>query len=93
MPGAYPIVITTWIVAYGNYRAAGKDLAGVKQMLNYVYTPAAQNKLAGLGYAPLPANLVVAGRRSRSPSSSSFTPLTRRSPPAPCSVRRHDAPR
>jgi phosphate transport system substrate-binding protein len=61
--GAYPIVITTWIVAYGNYDAAGKDLPGVKALLNYVYGKTAQDKLAGLGYAPLPANLAAAAKK------------------------------
>ena len=63
VPGAYPIVITTWIVTYGNYQAAGKDLPGVKQVLNYVYSKAAQDKLGGLGYAPLPANLVSRAKK------------------------------
>lgn len=63
VPGAYPIVITTWIVAYGDYGAAGKDLAGVKQLLNYVYGSAAQGKLASLGYAPLPAALVSRAKK------------------------------
>jgi phosphate transport system substrate-binding protein len=63
VPNAYPIVITTWIVAYGNYGAAGKDLPGVKKVLNYVYSSAAQGKLASLGYAPLPAALVSRAKK------------------------------
>ena len=59
-PGAYPIAITTWVVAYGNYTAAGKDLSGVKRVLGYFYSPAAQRELVNLGYAPLPAGLRAA---------------------------------
>jgi phosphate transport system substrate-binding protein len=61
-PGAYPIVITTWIVTYGNYGAAGKDGAGVKKLLGYVYSKPAQDKLSTLGFAPLPANLLKAAK-------------------------------
>jgi phosphate transport system substrate-binding protein len=61
-PGAYPIVITTWVVTYGNYGPTGRDLAGVKSFLDYAYSPAAQNKLVSLGYAPLPANLAKAAK-------------------------------
>jgi phosphate transport system substrate-binding protein len=64
-PGAYPIVITTWVVAYGNYGAAGKDLAGVKAFLNYAYG-AGQKQLVGLGYAPLSAPLVKAAKAQMS---------------------------
>jgi phosphate transport system substrate-binding protein len=60
--GAYPIVITTWIVTYGNYGAAGKDGAGVKTFLRYVYSKPAQAKLATLGFAPLPENLLKAAK-------------------------------
>jgi phosphate transport system substrate-binding protein len=62
VPGAYPIVITTWVVAYGNYSAAGKDLAGVKQFLNYAYSKG-QSQLLGLGYAPLPDRLLTSGMK------------------------------
>ena len=61
-PGAYPITITTWVVAYGNYATAGKDLAGVRAWLDYVYSDRAQGQLPNLGYAPLPAPLLSAAR-------------------------------
>ncbi len=60
--GAYPIVITTWVVAYGDYGAAGKDLAGVKSFLNYVYGSPPRPSWPSLGYAPLPAALVATGK-------------------------------
>ena len=57
---AYPIVNTTWVLAYTDFNAAGKggSLAGVKSTLNYFYSSAAQSKLASLGFAPLPALLL-----------------------------------
>ncbi|MCU0308656.1 MAG: phosphate ABC transporter substrate-binding protein PstS [Thermoleophilia bacterium] len=65
-PGAYPIVGTTWILAYSNYTQAGKgpQLAEVRQFLTYAYSPAAQNRLAGLGFAPLPNPVLQAARRN-----------------------------
>lgn len=55
-PGAYPIVITTWVLAVpgrpGN--------PGVKQVLNYFYSNAAQAQLPSIGFAPLPAALRTA---------------------------------
>lgn len=61
---AYPIVTTTWVLGYDNYGAAGKSgsVAGVKSTLNYFYSSAAQAKLASLGFAPLPAALLAAGK-------------------------------
>ena len=58
---AYPIVNTTWVLAYKDYAAAGKSgsLAGVKSTLNYFYSSAAQAKLASLGFAPLPAKILA----------------------------------
>lgn len=57
---AYPIVNTTWVLAYTDFNAAGKggSLAGVQSTLNYFYSSAAQSKLASLGFAPLPALLL-----------------------------------
>lgn len=58
---AYPIVTTTWILAYTDYRKAGKSgsLSGVKGMLNYFYSPKEQAKLSGLGFAPLPPAILT----------------------------------
>jgi len=63
-PGAYPITITTWLVTYNNYGAAGKSgsLPGVKQVLNYAYSKAAQGSLANLRFAPLSPALLAAGK-------------------------------
>ena len=61
-PGAYPITITTWIVAYGDYAKAGRDLTGVRDWLDYVYSDRAQGQLADLGYARLPPPLLAAAR-------------------------------
>jgi phosphate ABC transporter phosphate-binding protein len=57
---AYPIVSTTWVLAYDNFAAAGKSgsLAGVKSTLNYFYSSAAQGKLESMGFAPLPPVLL-----------------------------------
>lgn len=63
--GAYPIVITTWILAYSDYGAAGKSssLPDVKAFLNYAYSSAAQGKLPSLGFAPLPKPVVTAAKK------------------------------
>ena len=57
---AYPIVNTTWVLAYTNYNGAGKggSVAGLKSTLNYFYSSGAQSKLSSLGFAPLPASLL-----------------------------------
>lgn len=63
--GAYPIAITTWVLAYSNYGGAGKSSSsrdGVKQMLGYFYSPKAQGELTSLRFAPLPATLVKAAK-------------------------------
>lgn len=61
---AYPIVSTTWVLGYTDYTRAGKgaSVAGVKSTLNYFYSAGAQAKLASLGFAPLPAPLLAAGK-------------------------------
>jgi phosphate transport system substrate-binding protein len=61
-PGAYPITLTTWIVAYGDYAAAGRDGAAVRAVLDYFYGAQAQGQLTGMGYAPPPPELVAAAR-------------------------------
>ncbi len=65
---AYPIVNTTWVLAYTDYNAAGKggSLAGVKSTLNYFYSSAAQGKLSSLGFAPLPAVLLAKAKAQMS---------------------------
>lgn len=62
---AYPIVTTTWVLAYTNFAAAGKSgsLAGVKSTLNYFYSATAQAKLPSLGFAPLPSPLLLAAKK------------------------------
>jgi ABC-type phosphate transport system substrate-binding protein len=62
VPGAYPITTTTWVLTYSDYPKAGKagSLADVRRLLTYVYSPAAQTQLAGLGYAPVPAGVLRA---------------------------------
>jgi phosphate transport system substrate-binding protein len=56
--GAYPIVTTTYVVAYSSYAAAGSaNVDAVKQFLSYAYSPAAQKALPALGLAPLPASV------------------------------------
>ncbi len=61
--GAYPITITTFILGYSNYEAAGKSssLPKVRALLNYIYSSKGQGMLTALGYAPLPSVLVTAG--------------------------------
>jgi len=63
--GAYPIVITTWILAYSDYSAAGRtgSLPDVKAFLNYAYGSAAQGKLPSIGFAPLPKPVVNAAKK------------------------------
>ena len=59
--GAYPIVTTTYIVAYSSYGAAGNaNVDGVKRFLAYAYGAAAQGALGALNYAPLPAAVASA---------------------------------
>jgi phosphate transport system substrate-binding protein len=62
IPGAYPITTTTWVLTYSDYSRAGKggSLGDVRRLLTYIYGPAAQGELGGLGYAPLPAQVLRA---------------------------------
>lgn len=63
--GAYPIAITTWIIAYSDYGRAGKSSQSrdaVKQVLNYVYSSPAQASLTALRFAPLTPVLAAAGK-------------------------------
>ena len=64
-PGAYPITTTTWILAYSNYAQAGKSSASrdaVKKVLQYVYSPTAQNGLATLRFSKLSTPLLNGGK-------------------------------
>ena len=61
-PGAYPITVTTWILTYGDYGSAGRDLSGPRAVLDYAYSPEAQGELEDLGYAALPAPLLKAAK-------------------------------
>jgi phosphate transport system substrate-binding protein len=63
-PGAYPLATTTWALTYSDYAKAGKSgsLGDLRRFLTYVYGAAAQSRLAGLGYAPLPPQVLSAGR-------------------------------
>ena len=63
--GAYPIAVTTWLVAYSDYGAAGTPSTSrddVKKVLNYAYSSAAQSGLKGLRFAPLPTGLVTVAK-------------------------------
>ncbi len=63
--GAYPIAITTWIIAYSNYASAGKSTTArddVKKVLDYAYSSAAQDGLKDLRFAKLPAGLVTVAK-------------------------------
>jgi phosphate transport system substrate-binding protein len=51
--GAYPITITTWVLAVPGRPTNGK----VKDVLGYFYGNTAQSQLTGLGFAPLPGKL------------------------------------
>ena len=61
IPNAYPITITTWVLAYDDFGKAKKSgsLKGVKDVLNYFYGDTAQKQLAGIGYTALPAALLT----------------------------------
>lgn len=62
--GAYPITITTWVVTYSNYRAAGNgSLADVKKTLGYFYSPKAQGQLKELRFAALPKPLIDVAKK------------------------------
>jgi phosphate transport system substrate-binding protein len=62
--GAYPITITSFVLAYSNYQQAGKasSLAPTKSFLNYAYGATAQDQLSGLGYAKLPSTILDAAK-------------------------------
>jgi len=63
-PGAYPLATTTWALTYSDYGKAGKagSLGDLRRFLTYVYGRGAQSQLAALGYAPLPPQVLSAGR-------------------------------
>ncbi len=61
--GAYPITITTFMLAYSDYSTAGKggSLGDVKSILGYAYGTG-QGRVANFGFAPLPKALLDAGK-------------------------------
>ncbi len=65
-PGAYPITITTFVLAYSDYSQAGKSgsLGDVRNFIDYAYG-AGQSRLARFGFAPLPTPLLRAGKAQR----------------------------
>jgi phosphate transport system substrate-binding protein len=61
---AYPITITSFVLAYSNYKnshlhSGAAKLAGVKRFLNYAYRPGSQNLLARYHFAKLPPKLLA----------------------------------
>ena len=62
-PGAYPITITSWLLAYSNFTTAGKggSFEVAQQFIKYMYTEAAQQRLIPLGFSPLPESVRAAG--------------------------------
>lgn len=65
-PGAYPITITTFVLAYSDYSNAGKSgsLDDIKKFLDFAYG-GGQSVLGKYGFAPLPAGLLNAGKAQR----------------------------
>ncbi len=59
-PGAYPITITTWVIAVPG-RPKNNE---VKDVLGYFYGSKAQGQLVGLGFAPLPGKLKAAALKA-----------------------------
>lgn len=61
--GAYPITITTFVLAYSDYSNANKasSLGEIKNFLNYAYG-AGQGRVGNFGFAPLPAPMLSAAR-------------------------------
>ena len=56
-PGAYPIILVTYEIVCTKYSDSKKGSL-VKAFLEYT-SGAGQDSLAGLGYAPLPADLLT----------------------------------
>lgn len=61
--GAYPITITTFILAYSDYSKAGKSgsLADIKQFLNFAYSTG-QGTVGKFGFSPLPKAMLAAAK-------------------------------
>jgi hypothetical protein len=59
-PGAYPITITTWVLAVPG-RPKNNE---VRDVLGYFYGAKAQGQLVGMGFAPLPGKLKAAAIRA-----------------------------
>jgi phosphate transport system substrate-binding protein len=65
-PGAYPITITTFILAYSDYSQAGKSgsLDDIRRFLDYAYSTG-QGRLARYGFVQLPAPMIRAAKAQR----------------------------
>lgn len=65
--GAYPITITTFVLAYSDYSSAGKSdsLGDIRNFLTYAYG-AGQSRVGNYGFAPLPAPFLSAAKAQMS---------------------------
>lgn len=61
--GAYPITITTFVLAYSSFAKAGKSgsIADTKAFLNYAYG-AGQRNVTKFAFAPLPKGMLAAAK-------------------------------
>ena len=61
-PGAesYPISTLTWILAYE--KGNGEKAGSIRRTMQYLLSPAAQNKADDLGYVPLPGDVLKKSR-------------------------------
>jgi phosphate transport system substrate-binding protein len=63
VPGSYPIVVTTWLV--GSTNSKNKSQVGdAQRVANFFLASGQQAKLAGLGFAPLPAVVLTAAKKN-----------------------------
>jgi phosphate transport system substrate-binding protein len=65
-PGAYPITITTFVLAYSDYSSAGKSgsLDDIRRFLDYAYSTG-QGRLGQFGFVSLPPDMLKAARAQR----------------------------
>lgn len=63
VPGSYPIVITTWLVASSNSKNKGQ-VPDAQRVANFFLAPAQQAKLTSFGFAPLPSAVVAAAKKN-----------------------------
>jgi phosphate transport system substrate-binding protein len=57
---SYPISTLTWILAY--QRGNGANAAAIRQAMNHLLSPAAQNQASALGYVPLRGQILNQAR-------------------------------